>query len=51
MFSANAMDEHLAMAFEAGADHHIAKPITPDRLLSGIETALNAASGGLAKAS
>ena len=41
MFSANAMDEHLAMAAEAGADHHISKPITPERLLAGIEAALN----------
>lgn len=40
MFSANAMDEHLAMAAQAGANHHIAKPITPERLLAGIEAAL-----------
>jgi PAS domain S-box-containing protein len=51
MFSANAMDEHLAMAVAAGADHHIAKPITPERLLSGIEAALNAQPRVLAEAS
>jgi len=43
MFTANAMDEHLAQAAEAGANHHIAKPITPERLLAGIELALNSA--------
>ena len=43
MFTANAMDEHLALAAEAGAHHHISKPITPDRLLAGIEFALGAA--------
>jgi PAS domain S-box-containing protein len=41
MFTANAMDEHLALAAEAGANHHIAKPITPERLLAGIEFALS----------
>jgi PAS domain S-box-containing protein len=41
MFTANAMDAHLALATEAGANHHIAKPITPDRLLAGIDLALN----------
>ena len=51
MFSANAMDEHLAMAAAAGADHHIAKPITPERLLAGIEAVLNAQAKALAEAS
>jgi CheY-like chemotaxis protein len=54
MFSANAMDEHLAMAAQAGADHHISKPITPERLLAGIEAAvaLNVGRGeGLSAAS
>jgi len=46
MFSANAMEEHLAMAAAAGADHHISKPITPERLLAGIELALNRAPPG-----
>ncbi len=41
MFTANAMDEHLLLAAQAGANHHIAKPITPERLLAGIEQALN----------
>ena len=41
MFTANAMDEHLVMAVDAGASHHIAKPITPERLLAGIELALS----------
>jgi CheY-like chemotaxis protein len=45
MFTANAMDEHLALAAEAGANHHISKPITPDRLLAGIELALGAMGG------
>ncbi|HEX4180907.1 MAG TPA: ATP-binding protein [Caulobacteraceae bacterium] len=45
MFSANAMDEHLAMAAAAGADHHIAKPITPERLLAGVEAALAQSAG------
>jgi PAS domain S-box-containing protein len=40
MFTANAMDEHHALAIAAGADHHISKPITPQRLLAGIELAL-----------
>jgi len=45
MFTANAMDEHLALAAEAGANHHISKPITPERLLAGIEFALGAGGG------
>jgi PAS domain S-box-containing protein len=40
MFTANAMDEHRALAIKAGAHHHISKPITPQRLLAGIELAL-----------
>jgi PAS domain S-box-containing protein len=40
MFTANAMDEHRFQAVEAGADHHIAKPITPEGLIAGIEAAL-----------
>jgi PAS domain S-box-containing protein len=41
MFTANAMDEDLARAREAGANGHISKPITPGRLLAGIELALS----------
>jgi PAS domain S-box-containing protein len=40
MFTANAMDEHRAQAIEAGANHHICKPITPERLLAEVEAAL-----------
>ncbi len=40
MLTANAMDEHLRAGVAAGADQHIAKPITPDSLLAGIEAAL-----------
>ena len=43
MLTANAMEEHLRAAAAAGADHHIAKPITPDSLVAGIEAALAAA--------
>ena len=32
MFTANALDEHRAQAIEAGANFHICKPITPERL-------------------
>ena len=49
MLTANAMDEHMRAASAAGADHHIAKPITPDSLVAGIEAALVAA-GTCAKA-
>ena len=38
--TANATDEHRAMALEAGADWHIAKPITPESLVAGIAMAL-----------
>jgi PAS domain S-box-containing protein len=40
MLTANAMDEHRAQGAAAGADHHIAKPITPESLLVGIATTL-----------
>jgi CheY-like chemotaxis protein len=42
MLSANAMDDHVAMGAEAGADWHIAKPITPDSLLAGVVATLDA---------
>ena len=40
MLTANAMDEHRRMATEAGADHHIAKPITPESLFNGMAETL-----------
>jgi PAS domain S-box-containing protein len=40
MLTANAMDDHRAQAAEAGANGHIAKPITPESLFVGIEAAL-----------
>ena len=40
MLTANAMGEHRIQASEAGADHLIAKPITPESLLLGIEFAM-----------
>jgi PAS domain S-box-containing protein len=43
MLSANAMAEQQAAALEAGADLHVAKPITAERLLAGIATALGRA--------
>ncbi len=42
MLTANAMPSHRAMAAEAGASHHIAKPITPESLIGGIVAALAA---------
>jgi signal transduction histidine kinase/ActR/RegA family two-component response regulator len=41
MLSANAMPEHVAAAHDAGADGHVAKPITPPRLVAAIEQALS----------
>lgn len=38
--SANAMTHHKAEALDAGADLHIAKPFTPETLITGIEEAL-----------
>lgn len=40
VLSANAMAEHIAMSLEAGSDTHIAKPVTPQSLSSGIEKLL-----------
>ncbi|PZR35817.1 ATP-binding protein [Caulobacter segnis] len=42
VLSANAMDHHRAEALDAGADLHIAKPITAAGLLIGINTVLSA---------
>lgn len=35
--SANAMEDHRKASFEAGADLHISKPVTPEALLTGID--------------
>jgi PAS domain S-box-containing protein len=40
MLSANAMPEHVDEAIAAGCDLHIAKPVTADGLVKGIEMAL-----------
>jgi PAS domain S-box-containing protein len=40
MLTANAMREHAERAAEAGADHLIAKPITPESLVDGIRFTL-----------
>lgn len=41
VLSANAMEQHRDEAIEAGANSHISKPVTPDRLLSAIDELLN----------
>jgi PAS domain S-box-containing protein len=41
VLSANAMPEHLRACAEAGADGHIAKPITAGDLLAGVANALD----------
>ena len=40
MLTANAMAEHVQAGIEAGADGHLAKPITSQRLFEAIEAAL-----------
>ncbi|MBW8815070.1 MAG: response regulator [Caulobacterales bacterium] len=40
MLTANAMREHAEAAAAAGADHLIAKPVTPESLVEGIQTTL-----------
>ena len=40
MLSANAMNEHVEQALDAGCDVHIAKPVTPEALVKGIQAAL-----------
>lgn len=42
MVSANAMKEHITQSFWAGCDYHIAKPVTPEALLRGIDATLEA---------
>jgi CheY-like chemotaxis protein len=41
MLSANAMPEHVEAARAAGADGHLAKPITPPRLIAAVAQALD----------
>jgi len=41
VLSANAMEQHREEAMQAGADSHISKPVTPDRLLAAIDELLN----------
>ncbi|MCU0881590.1 MAG: ATP-binding protein [Hyphomonadaceae bacterium] len=41
MLSANAMQQHLDAARDAGCDGHIAKPVTADQLIRGISEAMN----------
>ncbi|WP_293368033.1 PAS domain-containing hybrid sensor histidine kinase/response regulator [Phenylobacterium sp.] len=43
MLTANALDEHRRMAAQAGADHLIAKPITPESLFRGLTETFAAA--------
>lgn len=40
VLSANAMARDLQASLEAGADHHIAKPVTPDTLFNGLSRIL-----------
>jgi PAS domain S-box-containing protein len=40
MLSANAMKDHVDQALAAGCDVHIAKPVSPEALLNGMERAL-----------
>ncbi|THD81314.1 MAG: response regulator [Phenylobacterium sp.] len=41
--TANALSEHVAASKEAGADRHIAKPVTPELLLAAISAELERA--------
>jgi PAS domain S-box-containing protein len=50
MLTANAMCEHRDQATAAGADHLIAKPITPESLTAGVEFALAKADAAAAAA-
>ncbi|MDQ0466578.1 PAS domain S-box-containing protein [Caulobacter ginsengisoli] len=47
MLSANVGEEHEVAALQAGADVHIAKPVTLDSLLGGINRAMEAVEGRL----
>lgn len=41
MLSANALPEHVRVSAEAGADGHVSKPITAERLLAAVQEALD----------
>lgn len=41
MLSANALPEHVRVSAEAGADGHVSKPITAQRLLAAVQEALD----------
>ena len=49
MLTANTLPEHIARSLAAGADGHLAKPITPTSLLQAVAQTLNSA--GLARSS
>jgi len=40
MLSANALPEHIQASLQAGADSHLAKPVTADALLEAVDSAL-----------
>jgi two-component system, sensor histidine kinase len=48
ILTANASEEHRGVGEAAGADCHVAKPITPETLIAGIAATL--ASGGRRRA-
>jgi PAS domain S-box-containing protein len=50
MLSANALSDHVAEAIAAGADLHLAKPVTVDNLLQAVEQALDLGAEEAAKA-
>ena len=50
MLSANAMAQHLQDAADAGADSHLAKPITPGSLMAAIEAAVQPAAMAMSEA-
>jgi PAS domain S-box-containing protein len=49
MLSANAMSQHRIDAMAAGADLHVAKPVTPEALIGGIGEALEMAAAWAAR--
>jgi CheY-like chemotaxis protein len=49
MLSANAMEQHRQEALEAGADLHVAKPITAISLIAGIDEAIRMTAGPQAR--